>query len=145
MLKRTESMNVDELNDLISVAHARIASLQKKLDHLEHSEKERMKSAMDAQRRADESLREQYVRQELDLERSRHDIERHKWKNHMYVRLKRLFSSSILKARVNKQMNFFTSLEFSSLFYFFGVMLDTMKLVFGIQLRVTVLSSSQQF
>ncbi|CAH8854284.1 unnamed protein product [Trichobilharzia szidati] len=77
--KGTESMNVDELNDLISVAHARIASLQKKLDHLEHSEKERMKSAMDAQRRADESLREQYVKQELDLERSRHDIERHKW------------------------------------------------------------------
>lgn len=72
-------MNVDELNDLISVAHARISSLQDKLDHLEHSERERMKSALEAQRQADDSLRKEYIRQELNREHTRHEIERHKW------------------------------------------------------------------
>ncbi|CAH8580386.1 unnamed protein product [Schistosoma bovis] len=73
------TMNVDELNDLISVAHARISSLQDKLDHLEHSERERMKSALEAQRQADDSLRKEYIRQELNREHTRHEIERHKW------------------------------------------------------------------
>ncbi|VDP63664.1 unnamed protein product [Schistosoma mattheei] len=73
------TMNVDELNDLISVAHARISSLQDKLDHLEHSERERMKSALEAQRQADDSLRKEYIKQELNRERTRHEIERHKW------------------------------------------------------------------
>ncbi|CAH8593095.1 unnamed protein product [Schistosoma rodhaini] len=73
------TMNVEELNDLISVAHARISSLQDKLDHLEHSERERMKSALEAQRQADNSLRKEYIKQELNRERTRHEIERHKW------------------------------------------------------------------
>ncbi|KAK4470673.1 hypothetical protein MN116_006205 [Schistosoma mekongi] len=73
------SMSVDELNDLISVAHARIASLQDKLDHLEHSERDRMRSALETQRLADDSLRKEYIRQEVDRERARHEIERHKW------------------------------------------------------------------
>ncbi|TNN17506.1 MICOS complex subunit Mic60 [Schistosoma japonicum] len=73
------SMSVDELNDLISVAHARIASLQDKLDHLEHSERDRMRSALETQRRADDSLRKEYIKQEVDRERTRHEIERHKW------------------------------------------------------------------
>ncbi|CAH8577727.1 unnamed protein product [Heterobilharzia americana] len=73
------SMNVDELNDLISVAHARIASLQAKLDHLEQTERERMKSALDTQRRGDDAIRQEYIKRELDLERSKHDIERHRW------------------------------------------------------------------
>ncbi|CAH8588019.1 unnamed protein product [Schistosoma haematobium] len=94
------TMNVDELNDLISVAHARISSLQDKLDHLEHSERERMKSALEAQRQADDSLRKEYIKQELNRERTRHEIERHKWKEKMEHQFAHQLREELAKERV---------------------------------------------
>ncbi|CAH8524174.1 unnamed protein product [Schistosoma turkestanicum] len=75
----SKTMNVDELNEFISVAHDRINSLQDKLIHSDHSEKERMESALGEQRRSYDSLRNEYIKQELDCEQTRHEIEKHKW------------------------------------------------------------------
>lgn len=77
--KDGSSMTVEELNDLISIAHHRIVDLQSKLKHAELNERERLKSALDAQCRADEVLSNERITQALEYQRSKHELERLKW------------------------------------------------------------------